>query len=131
MGIYLWNLGGSTSPCNHHQRYCDCDKQIWRRAVCRWATVTLFNRTEQIDQVASDDKGAFSITVPGDQLLDVYFLTTKDTYVDTYMQFFSFLEDRDEFEAPILPAQETQDVIASVAEGDHPVDETKGIIAGA
>lgn len=97
------------------------------------ATVRLFNRNgDEIAQTISGaPDGSFSITVEGeDELLDVYFLTTKAEFVDTYTQFFSFLEDEDEFEAPLLPAEETQDVIDSV-EGIRPVIERMGIIAGA
>jgi len=96
------------------------------------AAVQLFNRNgEEIAQTTSDGDGLFSITVAGqDELVDVYFLTTKANFVDTYTQFFSFSEDEDEFEAPLLPAKETQDVIDSVA-GTAPVNESMGIIAGA
>ena len=97
------------------------------------AMVKLFTR-DQVDplgQDTSDGDGLFSITVAGeDELVDVYFLTTKGGFVDTYTQFFSFSEDEDEFEAPLLPAKETQDVIDSVA-GTAPVNESMGIIAGA
>jgi hypothetical protein len=95
------------------------------------AVVKLFKRgqAEPLDQVTSDANGLFSITVGGDELVDVYFLTTKANFVDTYTQFFSFSEDEDEFEAPLLPSEETQDVIDSVA-GTTPVIETMGIIAG-
>jgi len=95
------------------------------------AAVQLFNRNgEEIAQTTSDGDGLFSITVAGqDELVDVYFLTTKANFVDTYTQFFSFSEDEDEFEAPLLPAKETQDVIDSVA-GTAPVNESMGIIAG-
>jgi hypothetical protein len=98
------------------------------------AVVQLFNRNgQQIAQTTSDEvDGSFSITVAGeDELVDVYFLTTKASFVDTYTQFFSFSEDEDEFEVPLLPAKETQDVINSVAETAHPVFEGMGIIAGA
>jgi hypothetical protein len=97
------------------------------------AVVKLFKRgqAEPLDQVTSDANGLFSITVGGDELVDVYFLTTKASFVDTYTQFFSFSEDEDEFEVPLLPAKETQDVINSVAETAHPVFEGMGIIAGA
>ena len=96
------------------------------------AAVQLFNRNgEEIAQTTSDGDGLFSITVAGqDELVDVYFLTTKANFVDIYTQFFSFSEDEDEFEAPLLPAKETQDVIDSVA-GTAPVNESMGIIAGA
>jgi hypothetical protein len=96
------------------------------------ATVRLFNRNgDEIAQTISGaPDGSFSITVEGeDELLDVYFLTTKANFVDTYTQFFSFSEDEDEFEAPLLPSEETKDVIDSVA-GTTPVIETMGIIAG-
>jgi len=95
------------------------------------ATVQLFNRNgEQIAQTISDEvDGSFSITVEGDELVDVYFLTTKANFVDTYTQFFSFSEDEDEFEVPLLPAKETQDVIDSV-QAIRPVIESMGIIAG-
>jgi hypothetical protein len=95
------------------------------------ATVQLFNRNgDEIAQTISDEvDGSFSITVEGDELVDVYFLTKKANFVDTYTQFFSFSEDEDEFEVPLLPAKETQDVIDSV-QAIRPVIESMGIIAG-
>ena len=96
------------------------------------AVVQLFNRdqAEPLGQDISEADGSFSITVEGeDELVDVYFLTTKANFVDTYTQFFSFSEDEDEFEAPLLPAEETQDVIDSV-QAIRPVTESMGIIAG-
>lgn len=95
------------------------------------ATVTLFDKQGQpIDQKVSGADGSFSFTVAGDELPDVYFLTTKDTYVNTYSQSYHFVVDENELELPILPLEETQAVIDSVADTDHRVDESKGIIAG-
>jgi len=96
------------------------------------AVVKLFARDqgEPLGQDTSEGDGSFSITVAGqDELVDVYFLTTKANFVDTYTQFLSFSEDEDELEAPLLPGEETQDVIESVSP-DNPVIETMGIIAG-
>ena len=97
------------------------------------ATVKLFIRgqADPLGQDNSGGDGSFSITVDGeDELVDVYFLTTKGGFVHTYTQFFSFFEDEEEFEAPLLPADETEDVIDSVAGTAHPVIEGMGIIAG-
>lgn len=93
------------------------------------AAITLFNKQgNPIAETTSDDNGAFLIEKEeDDELPDVYFLTTKDTYVDTYTQGYHFVVDEDELELPLLPLDETEKVIDSV---DVPVEEDKGIIAG-
>jgi len=94
------------------------------------AAITLFDKEDNpIAETTSDNNGAFLIDVEGDELPDVYFLTTKADFVDTYTQGYHFVADEDELELPLLPLEETEKVIDSV-EGVRPVDESEGIIAG-